>query len=161
MKCILIARQLLGCYDDKFDGDLAWMCSFGWVSHRSVSPHVHSTAAAAAAAAAGGVPQLAVIDRRVDGAMTWGPSAPDDRNQPIASGVENDGHWPRWKMNLSQALGTDGRTVGARLACRDHMLRRFSILPVPPFPSFLHIATFIARRHTNSFERLLTARRQQ
>jgi len=25
------------------------------------------------------------------------------RNQPIASGVENDGHRPRWKMNLFRA----------------------------------------------------------
>jgi len=41
------------------------------------------------------------IDRRLDDRT---PGSGNDRNQPIASGVENDEHQPRWKMNLFEAL---------------------------------------------------------
>jgi len=95
-------------------------CSFGWVGYGSVSsydcrPHYSCCCGCCCS----GTP---FIDRRDDDddddATTWGP---DDRNQPIASGLENDGHRPRWKMNLFQALWTDGRTSRPHAPAIQHL----------------------------------------
>jgi len=65
--------------------------------------------------------------RSIDHSTTARPAPLNDRNQPIASGVENDGHRPRWKMNLFQ-----GRADAACLAGRGDARCRFSMAVAIP-----------------------------
>jgi len=84
-------------------GCMAWMCWSWWVLRGSVSPHV--------AQQLPGRCWRSGCFIGVDRSTTALDDRTNDRNQPMASGVENDGHWRRWKMNLLQALWTDGRCL--------------------------------------------------